>query len=41
MTAIRQEGVDPGNITLEYLEEVLTQATDPINFYANKVEVKF
>lgn len=41
VTAIRQEGVDPGNITLEYLEEVLTQATDPINFYANKVEVKF
>lgn len=41
VTAIREEGIDPGNITLDYLEEVLRGAVDPINFFANKVEVKF
>lgn len=32
VTAIRKEGVDPGNIDLAYLEEVLQGATDPFNF---------
>ena len=40
VTAIRKEGVDPGNIDLAYLEEVLQGATDPFNFFCNKVEVK-
>ena len=38
VTAIRQEGVDPGNITLDYLEEVLSGASDPINYFCNKIE---
>lgn len=38
VTAIRQEGVDPGNITLDYLEEVLRDASDPINYFCNKIE---
>lgn len=41
VAAIREPGVDPGNITLEYLDEVLRGAVDPLNFFANKVEVKF
>lgn len=40
VTAIRREGVDPGNIDIEYLEEVLQGAIDPINFFYNRVEVK-
>lgn len=40
VTAIRKEGIDPGNIDLAYLEEVLQGATDPFNFFCNKVEVK-
>lgn len=38
VTAIRREGVDPGNITLDYLEEVLGGASDPINYFCNKIE---
>lgn len=38
VTAIRREGVDPGNITLDYLEEVLDGAYDPINYFCNKIE---
>ena len=38
VTAIRREGVDPGNITLDYLEEVLSGASDPINYFCNKIE---
>ena len=38
VTAIRREGVDPGNITLDYLEEVLNGASDPINYFCNKIE---
>ena len=40
VTAIRREGIDPGNIDLNYLEEVLRGAVDPINFFYNKVEIK-
>ncbi len=40
VTAIRRQGVDPGNIDLEYLEEVLGGAIDPISFFYNKVEIK-
>lgn len=40
VTAIRKPGIDPGNIDLPYLEEVLKDAEDPINFFYNKVEVK-
>jgi hypothetical protein len=38
--AIRKEGVDPGNIDIDYLDEVLRTASDPVNFFFNKVEVK-
>ena len=40
VTAIRKPGIDPGNIDLEYLEEVLRGAVDPISFFYNKVEIK-
>lgn len=40
VTAIRKPGIDPGNIDLEYLEEVLAGATDPFTFFCNKVEIK-
>lgn len=40
VTAIRKEGVDPGNIDIDYLDEVLRGAVDPIIFFYNKVEVK-
>lgn len=40
VTAIRKPGIDPGNIDLQYLEEVLNDAVDPISFFYNKLEVK-
>lgn len=40
VTAIRKPGIDPGNIDLEYLEEVLRGSVDPISFFYNKVEIK-
>lgn len=38
--AIRKEGVDPGNIDIDYLNEVIKGAVDPLTFFCNKVEVK-
>ena len=40
VTAIRRKGVDPGNIDLEYLDEVLQGAVDPLTFSYNRLEVK-
>lgn len=41
VTAIRKEGIDPGNIELDYLEEVLSKAQDPLTFFCNKIEPKY
>ena len=38
VAAIKQAGIDPGNIDAEYLNEVLGEASDPVNFFANKLE---
>ena len=40
VAAITKAGVDPGNITLDYLEEVLDGAVDPLNFFCNRIEIK-
>lgn len=40
VTAIRRKGVDPGNISMDYLNEVLQNAVDPLTFSYNRLEVK-
>lgn len=41
VTAIRKEGVDPGNISMEYLLKVLEEATDPLSYFCGKIETKY
>lgn len=35
---IKDKNVDPGNMTAEYLDNVLSLAVDPLNFYLNNME---
>jgi hypothetical protein len=37
VAAIKTPGVDPGNISLEELNEVFDSVQDPLNFYLGKV----
>lgn len=37
VAAIRTPGVDPGNISIEELEDVLKNVEDPLNFYLGKL----
>lgn len=38
---LTRTGIDPGDMDIEYLEEVLSKLEDPINFYVNKIDRKF
>lgn len=40
VATIKTPGIDPGNITIEELDSVLREATDPINFFYNKIGLK-
>lgn len=40
VAAIRRRGVDPGNIDIDYLMEVLESACDPLTFSYNRLEMK-
>ena len=41
VAAIRRPGVDPGNITLDYLNEILDGLVDPISYFCDKLERKY
>lgn len=41
VAAIRRPGVDPGNITLDYLNEVLDGLVDPISYFCDKLERRY
>ena len=41
VAAIRRPGIDPGNITLDYLNEVLEGLVDPVSYFCDKLEMKY
>lgn len=41
VAAIRRPGVDPGNITMDYLNEVFEGLVDPISYFCDKLETNY
>ena len=35
---IKDKDVDPGNMTMQYLQRVLIDMQDPLNFYLNNLD---